>query len=58
MIYYKLVKVIINILKSVEVIFNIVVIYYSSLDSIISNYAVVFTLKSSMLLYYFFGIMY
>lgn len=57
MIYYKLVKTIINLAGLAKVIINIVVRHYNYLDSIISNKAFfLFTPKFYSLLYYFFNI--
>ena len=56
MIYYKPIKVIINIPKLVEVIFNKVIWHHSLFNLIISNKNLLFILKSWLLLYYFFNI--
>lgn len=44
--YYKLIKVIINILGLAKVIFDMVIRYYSNLKFITSNKSLVFILKS------------
>ena len=56
MIYYKLVKVIIDAFSLAKVIFNVVVQYYSLLESIMSDYSSVFTSKFWSSPYYFFEI--
>lgn len=53
MIYYKLVKIVINILSLVKVIFNIIIKYYNILNFIINKKDTVFILKFLFLLYYF-----
>ena len=55
-IYYKLVKITINALYLVEIIINIVINYYSFLDSIVINKSLLFKLKFWLLLCYFFSI--
>ena len=56
MVYYKPIKVTINTPKLAKVIINIVVRHHGLLDSIISNWRVIFTSKFWSLLYYFLGI--
>lgn len=55
MVYYKLVKVIINTARLAEVIINMVVQHYSLSDFIISDYRAIFTSKFWFLLCYLFG---
>ena len=56
MVYYKLVKVIINALWLVKVIINMVIQYHSLFDSIINDYKVIFISKFCSLLCYFLSI--
>ena len=56
MIYYKSIKVIINILGFVKVIINILIKYHGLLDFIITNLGLLFTSKFWLLLYYFLDI--
>ena len=56
MIYYKLVKITIDISGLAEAIFNIVVWHYGLFNSIISNKDLLFTFKFWLSLCYFFGI--
>ena len=53
---YKLVKVIINALGLTKIIINIVIRHHNLLDSIISNWELLFILKFWSLLYYFLSI--
>ncbi len=53
MIHYKPVKVTIDALSLVKVIFDVVIQYYGFLDSIISDHSSVFTSKFCLLLCYF-----
>ena len=55
-VYFKLIKAIIDILGLTKVIFNIIIKYYSLLNLIISKSKIFFILKSWLLLYYFFNI--
>ena len=55
-VYYKLIKIIINTLDLAKVIINIVVRYYSFSNSIITNWGSLFILKFCLLLYYFLNI--
>ena len=56
MVYYKLVKVIIDTLDFTEIIINVMVRHHGLPDSIITNRKSLFTSKFWSLLYYFFGI--
>lgn len=56
MMYYKLVKVTINILSLVEIIINVVMQHHGLSNSIISNQWAVFTFKFWFVLYYFLSI--
>ena len=53
MVYYKLIKVIINVLDLVEVIINMVVHYHRVLESIVMDQGLLFTSKFWSLLFYF-----
>ena len=55
-VYYKLIKVIIDAPGLSEVIINVVVRYHDFLDSIITNQRLLFTSKFWLLLCYFLGI--
>ena len=52
-IYYELVKIIINISKLIKVIINVIMWYHSFSDSIVTNWGLPFTFKFWLLLYYF-----
>ena len=54
--YYKLVKVTINTPSLVKLIINIMMRYHGLLNSIITNWRLLFTLKFWLLLYYFLDI--
>ena len=56
MIYYKLVKIIINILSLTKVIIDVIIRYYGLLDSIINNTGLLFISNFWLLLYYFLDI--
>lgn len=56
MIYYVPVKVIIDILHFAEIIYNMVIRHHSLLNSIVSDWGLIFILKFIFLLYYFFEI--
>lgn len=56
MIYYKLIKIIIDAFDLVEVILNVLVWYYDLLNYIMSNGDLVFISKFCLLLCYFFEI--
>ena len=56
MIYYEPIKVFIDALGLAEAIINIVILYYSLPDSIITNRESLFILKFWSLLYYFLDI--
>lgn len=56
MLYYKQVKVIINALKLVKVILNILVWYYDLFDLILTNKGLLFIFKFWSLLCYLFNI--
>ena len=56
MVYYKLIKIIINILSFIKIIINIVIKYYNFLNLIIINKSLLFTSKFWLLLYDFFDI--
>lgn len=55
-VYYKLVKIIIDVLGLAEVIIDIVVWHHSLSNSIVTDRGFLFTSKFWSLLYYFFGI--
>ena len=55
-VYYKLVKIIINILGLAKIIINIIIKYYSLSNLIITNQKFLFILKFWLLLYYFLSI--
>ena len=55
-VYYKLIKVIIDVLKLDKVIFDIVVLHYSLSNSILINKGLLFIFKFWLLLYYFLNI--
>ena len=56
MIYYKLVKVIINVPSLIKIIINIIIRYHGLLNSIVINQRLLFTSKFWSLLCYFLGI--
>ena len=56
MIYYELIKIIINILGLKKVIIDIIIRYHKFLNSNIINKSLLFISKFWSLLYYFFGI--
>ena len=56
LIYYKLIKIIINISNLTKIIINIVIKYYIFLNLIVINRGLLFTSKFQLSLYYFFGI--
>lgn len=56
MVYYKSIKIIIDVASLVEVIINVVVRYHSLSESIISNFGSLLTSKFWSLLCYFLGI--
>ena len=56
MVYYQLVKIIINASELAEVIIDMIVHYYGLSDSIVPNKSSFFIVKFWSLLYYFFGI--
>ena len=56
MVYYKAVKIIINLLGLAKIIINIVIRHFIFLDSIITNRGFFFTSKFWLLLYSFLGI--
>lgn len=56
MVYYKLVKVTINIVGLTKVITNVLVYHHGFLDLIVTNKSSFFTSKFWLLLYYFFDI--
>lgn len=56
MIYYKLVKSIIDIANPVEIIINVILRHHGFLKSIVSDHNSLFTRTFGILLYYFFGI--
>lgn len=55
-VYYKLIKAIINIVYLAKVIINIEIKYYKMSELIVSNQSLLFDSKFWFLLYYFFGI--
>ena len=55
-VYYKLIKIIINTSELAEILLDIIVWYYSLSDLIVSNKSLLFISKFWLLLYYFFGI--
>lgn len=58
MVYYKVIRITIDILELAKVIIDVIVRYYGILESIISDQGSVFNLKFWSLLCYFFGIKY
>ena len=56
MVYYKPIKVIINVPSLAEVIINVIVHYYGVLELIVTDWDLLFTLKFWFLLCYFLGI--
>ena len=56
MVYYKLIKITINILGLSKVIINMIVQYYDLSNTIVTEKGFLFTLKFWWLLCYFFGI--